>query len=288
MLFQVTYRSDGFKVKGYLGLPPGLRFTAEQMQATIEQIYNGSGGKTEPPLPVALVTEALRPEGPGASPSRGKYPALLYCRGGLGKVGRVQQHWVDSFANRGYVVLAPCYRGNEGGEGRDEFGGADREDSNAAFRLLQALPFVEASRVSVMGFSRGAINAAMTAADMDAVHRLILWGGVSDLAATYEERVDLRRTLKRIVGGSPAKNPEGYLSRSPLHYAEQWRCPVLIIHGTNDVQVDVGHGLRMLKRLRELGAPADAHMYEGSGHHLPFLPHEAAIDRMFDWIDEIN
>src|SRR5690606_9642680 len=132
------------------------------------------------------------------------YPALIYCRGGIGSVGRVRARWVDAFASRGYVCFAPCYRGNEGGEGRDEFGGVEREDVHAAVRLLQALPFIDRSRISLFGFSRGSINATQTAVAMpDAVHSLVLWGGVADLARTYEERVDLRRMLKRVIGGSP-------------------------------------------------------------------------------------
>ena len=33
---------------------------------------------------------------------------------------------------------------------------------------------------------------------------MILWSGVSDLAQTYEERIDLRRMMKRVIGGTPS------------------------------------------------------------------------------------
>jgi dipeptidyl aminopeptidase/acylaminoacyl peptidase len=112
----------------------------------------------------------------------------------------------------------------------------------------------------------------------------VLWSGVADLARTYEERVDLRRTLKRILGGSPAKRPEAYRGRSPLFHVERLACPVLVIHGTRDEQVPVEHGLTIYRELRERGAAVDLHLYEGCGHLLPYLVHEAAVDRMFDWI----
>lgn len=285
MIFQITYISGPYLVKGYLGMPSGGICTASELQDMLERHYHGAAE-----LPVSVAAEHVKREEPAeAAEAPPRWPALLYCRGGIGNVGKVRLHWIDSFASRGYVVFAPCYRGNEGGEGRDEFGGADREDVTSAFRLLQALPFVDPGRISLMGFSRGAINAVLTALEAPApgAHSLVLWGGVSDLARTYEERVDLRRMLKRVVGGSVGKVPEAYRARSPIDYAASIPCPTLIIHGTADVQVDVRHGLRMYHKLKELGRPADLHLCEGYGHLLPYLVHEAAIDRMFDWIKNV-
>jgi len=277
VILRITYISGPHLVKGYLGLPHPSLCTAPELQTWLEERHHGAAE-----LPVSVVAEQIK----SAAAPLERYPALIYCRGGIGNVGKVRPHWIDSFASRGYVVFAPCYRGNEGSEGRDEFGGADREDVNAAFRILAALPFVDRERISIMGFSRGAINAVHTAVAMPETHRLVLWGGVADLARTYEERIDLRRMMKRVVGGSTGKVPEAYKERSPLAYAERIPCPTLIIHCTADKQVDVGHGLRMYHRLEAAGRPVKMHLYEGYGHHLPYLAHEAAIDRMFDWIEQ--
>ncbi|MCI3924635.1 prolyl oligopeptidase family serine peptidase [Paenibacillus sp. TRM 82003] len=292
MIYLITYYSDDFRVKGYLGLPPGApRIAPAALQSAIESWYGAPSGH----LPVELVADRARRDASGdvpgdvASPDRRcpAFPAFIYCRGGLGAFGRVRPHWVDAFAARGRVAFAPCYRGNEGGEGRDEFGGADREDVLAAIRLLRALPFVAPDRrAAVMGFSRGAVNAALAAAEApDDVGRLILWAGVADLARTYDERVDLRRTLKRLLGGSPAKQPDAFRERSPIALVDRIACPVLVIHGTRDEQVDVGHGLAMQQALTARGAPVDLHLYERYGHLLPHLVYDAAVDRMYDWID---
>ncbi|MNX27798.1 Prolyl oligopeptidase family protein [compost metagenome] len=213
-----------------------------------------------------------------------KWPVLIYCRGGMGKIGSVKTSWLEQFARYDTVVFAPCYRGNEGGEGRDEFGGADQEDVFSAYRLLQSLPFVEKTQISVMGFSRGSINATQTATQMPDVHRLIIWSGVSDLAQTYEERITLRRMLKRVLGGTPARLPEAFASRSPIVLASRLHCPVLIIHGTRDEQVDYSHGSKMYERLMELGLPAELHTYPNYGHHFPSDIHLEAVNRMFEWI----
>ena len=42
---------------------------------------------------------------------------LIYCRGGIRKVGMVRKRRIISMAKRGFAVFAPFYRGNEGGEG---------------------------------------------------------------------------------------------------------------------------------------------------------------------------
>ncbi|WP_028402978.1 alpha/beta hydrolase family protein [Ectobacillus panaciterrae] len=277
MIYHVTYLSNGLRVKGYLGLPNDFDLPAFELKSMIRQFY----GSKE--LPITEIASSINPK---KKDMEAKFPALIYCRGGIGKVGRVKTDWIEQFTSFGYIVFAPSYRGNEGGEGRDEFGGNENEDVVSAYRLLHSSPFVDTERISIMGFSRGAINAALTAAKITNIHKLILWGGVSDLAQTYEERIDLRRMLKRVLGGTPNKIPGVYQDRSPILMAKHIQCPVLIMHGTQDVQVDFSHGLNMYRTLKELEMNTEMHCYEGYGHHLPPPVHKAALQRMFDWIDK--
>lgn len=292
-IYHVTYMSDGYKVKGYLGLPEGWSFPPQQVEDWIQ-----AASATTVSLPARFLARLVNPNEtsevhqdavPVAATeaeklATQKLPGFIYCRGGIRKVGMVNPDWVAEFASYGYAVFAPSYRGNEGGEGRDEFGGADREDVHSAFRLLQKLPFVKQNEISVMGFSRGAVNAALSAVEVPGVQKLILWGGVADLRATYQERVDLRRMLRRVVGGTPGKVPEEYARRSPLNLASQIPCPVLIMHGTDDVQVDFSHGEQMFQRLSELGKRVSFHRFDNGGHHLPPPEHRIAVQNMFTWI----
>ncbi|MBW5446356.1 prolyl oligopeptidase family serine peptidase [Cohnella sp. CFH 77786] len=275
-MYHLTYLSDGLKVKGYLAFPYGFGLPSAELGDWLLRYH----GRED--LAVNAVASPLSPSIKDIRTSR--WPVLLYCRGGIGHVGRVQTHWLEKFSGHGHIVFAPAYRGSESGEGRDEFGGRDREDVLAAYRLLQSLPFADPERFSFMGFSRGSINAVLAAIRTEKPHKLVLWGGVSDLAQTYEERIDLRRMLKRVIGGSPAAMPEAYRERSPLCLADRIRSPVLLIHGTEDAQVPFSHALRMYDKLRQAGATPEFHRYEGYGHHLPSLVHDAAIGRMFDWL----
>jgi dipeptidyl aminopeptidase/acylaminoacyl peptidase len=278
MIYLVTFLSDSFHVKGYLSVPTELHYSLSDLNSALRCFYGSSE------LTANEIASSLRRERQDIRLYN--LPALIYCRGGIGKVGRVQTQWIEQFANQGHLVFAPCYRGSEGGEGRDEFGGSDVEDVVSAYRFLCSLPFVDSSRISIIGFSRGAINAVRTAAKISGINKLILWGGVSDLVQTYEERIDLRKMLKRVLGGSPAGKPDAYQLRSPLLNAEYMTCPVLVIHGTEDMQVDYSHGLNMYSKLKDLGKPTVMHTYEGYGHHLPPAIHTLAIKRMFKWIED--
>ena len=84
------------------------------------------------------------------------------------------------------------------------------------FSLLANHPRVKKDSIHIFGFSRGGIMALWTAIEYPAAASMVTWGGVSDMFLTYEERVDMRRMMKRVIGGSPTKCPEHYESRTPL------------------------------------------------------------------------
>lgn len=210
-------------------------------------------------------------------------PAIIYCRGGIRKVGMVRIRRIVSMARRGFVVFAPFYRGNEGGEGREDFGGEDRYDVHCAIPMLLSLPEVERGPVALIGFSRGAVNALLTAKECEGAGPVVIWGGVSDLFQTYEERVDLRRMLKRVVG-HPRKQPEAYVRRSAVFWADELRSPVLIVHGTNDPQVGVAHAYKLADALERAGKPYAMELYEGLAHRFPKDVDEKALDAVFEWV----
>ena len=67
-------------------------------------------------------------------------PCLIYNRGGNREFGYLRPEAVCRFAVRGYVVLGSQYRGNCGGTGREEFGGADVNDVIRLIDMGLALP----------------------------------------------------------------------------------------------------------------------------------------------------
>lgn len=277
MIYRFTYLSGGLRVAGYAALPPELSMDEEKFTHFLRHEFNDEELSAE-------AVACLLPSAMSTGARMDRYPVLVYCRGGIGRVGRVRLDWLAEFASFGRIVVAPCYRGGESGVGHDEFGGADLEDSRVAMRLARAFPQADPERIAVLGFSRGSINAT-DAAIKEHASQLVLWGGLSDLGRTYEERIDLRKMLKRVIKGSVYKIPEVYLERSPIHMAQRLSCPVLIMHGTEDAQVEYGHGERMYEELQRLGKTTELITLNGLGHHMPQPIRLRVLRDMFDWLD---
>jgi dipeptidyl aminopeptidase/acylaminoacyl peptidase len=210
------------------------------------------------------------------------WPGLAYARGGIRNVGMVRLPRMMELASRGYAVIAPVYRGNLGGEGKEDFGGEDRYDLVNAVRALRSFPFVEPKRIPVIGFSRGAIMAFRSALESEDIGPIAVWSGVSDLLLTYEERVDLRRMLRRVVG-HPKKEPDAYIERSPIHFADRINRPVLIVHGTADPQVSVKHAEILAAALEAGGQTYAMRLYDGLGHRFPPDREQDATDSILAW-----
>ncbi|MBP1993367.1 alpha/beta hydrolase family protein [Paenibacillus eucommiae] len=215
----------------------------------------------------------------------GPFPAIIYCRGGIRRVGMVRKRRVLSIARRGYVVFAPFYRGNEGGEGREDFCGEDRFDLYHALTLVHALPETLAEPIPLIGFSRGAMMALLAAKDCTGVGPVVVWGGVSDLLHTYEERVDLRRMLKRVVG-NPHKQVEAYTDRSPVYWARGIQSPVLIVHGKQDEQVSISQAEKLASALEAAGKEYAMELFEGAGHRFSKEDEVEAMNVIFAWIEK--
>lgn len=67
------------------------------------------------------------------------------------------------------------------------------------------------------------------------------------MALTYVERKDLRRMMKRVIGGSPKTAAEEFEYRTPLYELHKLQPPVLIIHGLRDENVSIEHAYRLEK-----------------------------------------
>lgn len=104
---------------------------------------------------ITYMSQGLRVKGLLAEPkASGTYDGFLYLRGGMQNIGMVRPARVAQFAAQGFIVFAPYYRGNRGGEGRDEFAGRDRFDAIYGVDVLKQ--FCN-DNIHVFGFSRGGI-----------------------------------------------------------------------------------------------------------------------------------
>ncbi|MTH54459.1 prolyl oligopeptidase family serine peptidase [Bacillus mangrovi] len=234
---------------------------------------------------VTYLSGGLKVKGLLAEPAEeGLYDGFLYLRGGIKGVGMVRPGRIVQFASEGFVVMAPFYRGNQGGEGNEDFAGEDREDALSALDLLAGHPKVHPGRIHAFGFSRGGVMALIAGNEREDLCSVVTWGGVSDMVLTYEEREDLRRMMKRVIGGSPNKKPEAYEWRTPLHDLEKMKAPMLIIHGAKDENVSLTHSRLLKERADELGKRAETWYFEEYTHYFPPSVNRNTVKRLTEWM----
>lgn len=232
---------------------------------------------------VTYMSDGFKVKGLLAEPKdEGHYDGFLYLRGGIKNVGKVRPSRIVQFAVEGFIVFAPFYRGNQGGEGNEDFAGDDRKDAFSGFSLLQAHPRVD--KVHVFGFSRGGVMALLTAIHFPNVTSVVTWGGVSDMFLTYMERKDLRRMMKRVIGGTPSKYPERYKYRTPLFELEKLEAPTLIIHGVQDENVSVDHTYRLEKRLKALNKKVESWYFDEFTHYFPPAINRQIVRDLTKWM----
>lgn len=232
---------------------------------------------------ITYLSNGLKVKGMLAEPKHeATNDGFLYLRGGIKNVGKVRPARIAQFASEGFIVFAPFYRGNQGGEGNEDFAGEDREDAFSAFQLLKAYPRVK--DIHIFGFSRGGVMALMTGIQYPEAVSVVTWGGVSDMVLTYKERKDLRRMMKRVIGGTPEKYPERYADRTPLYDLERLSAPVLIIHGVNDHNVTVEHAFRLERRLKLLNKEVVSWYFDDFTHYFPPAVNRKVVEDLAKWM----
>ena len=132
--------------------------------------------------------------------------------------------------------------------------------------------------------SRGGVMALLTAIEFPETASVVTWGGVSDMSLTYMERKDLRRMMKRVIGGTPQKYPERYQDRTPLYSLEKLTAPVLIIHGAKDGNVSVEHAYRLERTLRLLEKPVEAWYFNEFTHYFPPVVNRKVVNDLTKWM----
>ncbi|WP_153721746.1 alpha/beta hydrolase family protein [Sporosarcina cascadiensis] len=234
---------------------------------------------------VTYWSDGLQVKGMLATPkAEGHYDGLLYLRGGIQHVGMVRPARIAQFASHGLVVFAPYYRGNRGGEGKDEFAGDDRNDAVAGVEVLKQQQFADSERIHLFSFSRGGIMALWTAILREDLTSMVTWAGVSDVVFTYKEREDMRRMMKRVIGGTPNNQPDAYRERTALFRVEEITIPALIIHGTMDINVSFEQALLLENALRDANKVYETWYLEGYTHYIPPEMNRRLVKDAVDWM----
>ncbi len=204
-------------------------------------------------------------------PSR-RYPALMHTYGGPGSQvvtdswGGKGALWYHYLAERGYVIFLCDNRGtgSRGSAFRKvtylRLGEWEVRDQIAGAHFLGSLPFVDAQRIAIWGWSYGGYMASnLILKGADVFRAAIAVAPVTDWR--LYDTIYTERYMRR-----PCDNEEGYREGSPVHFANQLKGRFLLLHGTMDDNVHFQNAARLASALQDKGKQFETMVYPGKHH----------------------
>ena len=222
---------------------------------------------------------------------QGKYPGIIYNRGGNKDFGQLTPQKVAfilaRIASWGYVVTGSQYRGNDGGEGKEEFGGSDVNDVLNLIPLLQTHEMVIPDKLGIYGWSRGGMMTYLTLMNTNIFKAAIVGGGLSDLHMMKKTRPGMEEVYVDIIPDY-IKNKDALLNaRSAIQNVNKINktTPVLMLHGTSDWRVVPQMALDLAEAFIKYQIPYRLIMFEGGDHGLS--EHRKEVDQQVKmWLNK--
>jgi len=199
-----------------------------------------------------------------------KLPLIIYNRGGNREFGKLSP-WAWSgfyeYVSSGFVVVASQYRGNDGGEGKEEFGGADVRDVLNLVPLARGLGYVDMSNLFLFGWSRGGMQALLALKAGIPVNAAAVGGVAADLTGFEEKRPGMVEVFSELIPDFGARGDEALRERSAVYWPDKIGVPLLILHGGADWRSDAGaNALALAQKLGALGRTYELHVYADDDH----------------------
>lgn len=176
--------------------------------------------------------------------SEGKYPGILLTQAPLTLTTMLVQ--------QGFACLSVEQPGFGKSQGKRDFVGPATVDALiTGFRRLQREPHVDAKRMGIFGYSRGAIAASLMTLRLGSDVKAAVFGaGAYDFRKAYDEITigGIRRNMEAETGMTEKAIKE----RSPVLQMKKLKSPVLILHSEKDENVPVSQALLLRDRLTSL------------------------------------
>ncbi|MGE5414118.1 MAG: prolyl oligopeptidase family serine peptidase [Syntrophomonadaceae bacterium] len=232
---------------------------------------------------------------PFFDPSK-KYPAVFFIHGGP------QGAWVDGWSTRwnpevwaayGYVVYAANPRGSTG-FGQDfvdaisgDWGGKVYDDLMRQADDLEALPYVDRTRIGAAGASYGGYMVDWIAGHTRRFAALVSHDGTFDLVSANLETEELWFPKWEFKGWP--WNSDLYRKWNPLESAGNFKTPMLVVTSERDYRVPFGQGLQLFTALQVQGVPSKLLTFPDEGHWVlkpgnSCLWHNTVMDWLHRWL----
>ena len=222
----------------------------------------------------ALNAYLIKPEGfdPNAA-----YPMLMYVYGGPGSQtvsnswGGSRFLWHKMLADELNIIVASVDNRGTGARGKafesttyKQLGVKEAQDQIAAAQHFGRLPYVDADRIGIWGWSYGGFMTLLSMM-MDEGPETFKFG-MSVAPVTDWGLYDTIYTERYM--STPQKNAEGYTAGAPLTYAERLNDHqrLLIVHGDFDDNVHFQNAAQMANALQAANKQFEFMMYPGRNH----------------------
>jgi Dipeptidyl aminopeptidases/acylaminoacyl-peptidases len=203
-----------------------------------------------------------------------KYPVIVYVYGGphaqlVNKTWKNDARWWQYYmASKGYISFTVDSRGSANrGKAFESaihrnLGVAETADQMKGIEYLKTLPYVDANRIGVHGWSYGGFMTLNLKLKHPEVFKVAVAGGPVVDWSMYEVMYGERYM------DTPQENPDGYEKANMLNYVDKLSGKLLIIHGTQDQTVVMQHSIKFLKKCVDLNKQVDFFVYPTHEHNV--------------------
>ncbi len=203
-----------------------------------------------------------------------KYPVIVYLYNGpnvqlihnsFPESGNL---WYEYMAQHGYIVFTMDGRGswNRGLDFEQatfrKLGEEEMKDQMKGVEYLKSLPYVDAGRMGVHGWSFGGFMTTSLMLKYPGVFKCAVAGGPVMDWKMYEVMYTERYM------DTPEENPKGYENADLLDKVKNLQGKLLLIHGTNDNVVVWQHSIDFLKKCVDENVQVDYFVYPGYEHNV--------------------
>ena len=203
-----------------------------------------------------------------------KYPTVVYVYGGPhahnvdARWNYSSRSWETYMAQKGYILFILDNRGSEN-RGKEfeqatfrQLGQQEMRDQMCGVEYLKSLPYVDADRIGVHGWSFGGFMTISLMTNYPDVFKVGVAGGPVIDWKWYEVMYGERYM------DTPQANPEGYAKTSLLTKAKELKGKLQVITGYNDPTVVPQHCLMFIEECIKAGTQPDFFAYPGEGHNM--------------------
>jgi len=242
---------------------------------------------------ITYLSDGLQVKGLIAKPKKeGNYPCIIYNRGGNREFGALKVAHaaitLGRLARHGYVVIASQYRGNAGGQGIEEFGGADINDVVILTKALKEIKNADTERIGMYGWSRGGMMTFIALTKTNKIKAAVVGGAVSDQFQSIADRPEMETmVLSELIPNYESLKEIELEKRSAIKWTDKLpkNVPILLLHGNADWRVKPEQSLKLALKFEKERIPYRLIMFEGSDHGIN--EHKKEVNsQVINWFDK--